>query len=41
MALPAKLVQEFDELVTHYPQRRAALIPALHRCQEEIGRAHV
>lgn len=36
-ALPAKLVSEFEELVTHYPERRAALIPALHRCQEELG----
>ena len=31
------LVKEFEELVTHYPERRAALIPALHRCQEELG----
>jgi NADH-quinone oxidoreductase subunit E len=23
--------------VTHYPKKRAALIPALHRCQEELG----
>lgn len=37
MALPDKLVQEFTELVTHYPERRAGLIPALHRCQEELG----
>jgi NADH-quinone oxidoreductase subunit E len=37
MSLPANLVAEFDELVTHYPERRAALIPALHRCQEELG----
>lgn len=36
-ALPAALVREFDELVTRYPERRAALIPALHRCQEELG----
>ena len=35
--LPAELVREFEELVTHYPERRAALIPALHRCQEELG----
>lgn len=35
--LPPKLVKEFEELVTHYPERRAALIPALHRCQEELG----
>jgi len=31
------LVKEFEELITHYPQKRAALIPALHRCQEELG----
>jgi NADH-quinone oxidoreductase subunit E len=37
MALSPKLTSEFDELVTHYPQRQAALIPALHRCQEEHG----
>ena len=37
MALPAKLTREFDELVQKYPERRAGLIPALHRCQEELG----
>lgn len=37
MAFPDSLTREFDELVTHYPERRAALIPALHRCQEELG----
>jgi len=37
MALPDALITELDELVTHYPERRAALIPALHRCQEELG----
>jgi NADH-quinone oxidoreductase subunit E len=37
MALPETLVRELDELVTHYPEKRAALIPALHRCQEELG----
>lgn len=37
MEFPKELVQEFDELCTHYPERRAALIPALHRCQEELG----
>ena len=35
--LPETLRAEFTELVTHYPERRAALIPALHRCQEELG----
>lgn len=37
MALPKHLTDEFDVLVTHYPEKRAALIPALHRCQEELG----
>jgi NADH-quinone oxidoreductase subunit E len=37
MALPEALVRELEELVKKYPQRRAALIPALHRCQEELG----
>ena len=37
MALPEKLVREFDGLVRKYPERKAALIPALHRCQEELG----
>ena len=35
--LPDTLRTEFDELVSHYPEKRAALIPALHRCQEELG----
>ena len=35
--LPPTLVRELEELVTRYPERRAALIPALHRCQEELG----
>lgn len=37
MALPDELVAEFDELCKNYPEKRAALIPALHRCQEELG----
>ena len=37
MALPAKLLQEFEALVKKYPDRKAGLIPALHRCQEELG----
>lgn len=37
MALPERLLAELRELITHYPDRRAALIPALHRCQEELG----
>ena len=37
MVLPKKLTKEFDGLCKKYPERRAALIPALHRCQEELG----
>ncbi len=37
MALPEKLLREFEELVKKYPEKRAGLIPALHRCQEELG----
>ncbi|HKX45315.1 MAG TPA: NAD(P)H-dependent oxidoreductase subunit E [Planctomycetota bacterium] len=37
MALSAALVEEFTELLTHYPDKRSALIPALHRVQEEHG----
>ena len=36
-ALPEGLVRELEQLVRNYPERRAALIPALHRCQEELG----
>jgi NADH-quinone oxidoreductase subunit E len=37
MALPPRLVDEFEALAKNYPERRAALIPAIHRCQEELG----
>ncbi|MDF1797773.1 MAG: NAD(P)H-dependent oxidoreductase subunit E [Planctomycetota bacterium] len=41
MALPEKLVDEFNALVKNYPAgkegKRSGLIPALHRCQEELG----
>ena len=37
MALSEQLRAEFEELCSHYPERRAGLIPALHRCQEENG----
>jgi len=37
MAFPEQLAREFEELASHYPDRKAALIPALHRCQEELG----
>jgi len=35
--LPQNLLREFDELVKNYPEKRAALILALHRAQEELG----
>ncbi|MCZ6598197.1 MAG: NAD(P)H-dependent oxidoreductase subunit E [Planctomycetota bacterium] len=35
--LSAGLALELDELVRLYPDRRGALIPALHRLQEELG----
>ena len=34
---PAALSAEFGELVGRYPDAKAALIPMLHRCQEELG----
>lgn len=37
MALTEELRAEFEALARNYPERRAALIPALHRCQEELG----
>lgn len=37
MALPPDLASELETLAGHYPERRAALIPALHRCQETLG----
>ena len=37
MALPEALARELEALARNYPQKRAALIPALHRCQEQLG----
>lgn len=37
MSISQNLREEILELTTHYPERQAALIPALHRCQEENG----
>ena len=37
MALPQELARELEGLCAKYPRRRAALIPALHRCQETLG----
>ncbi len=37
LVVPPMLVAELDELTSHYPDKRAALIPMLHRFQEELG----
>ena len=37
MTLPESLVREYEVLAAKYPEKRAALIPALHRAQEELG----
>lgn len=37
MALPQALLRELDELVQRYPDKKSGLIPALHRCQEDLG----
>ena len=37
MSLSESLIAEFDELCEKYPAKLAGLIPALHRCQEELG----
>ena len=37
MALPDDLARELETLAGRYPEKRAALIPALHRCQEMLG----
>jgi len=36
-AVPATLVAEIDELITHYPQRRSASLMVLHAIQEHFG----
>jgi NADH-quinone oxidoreductase subunit E len=37
MGLSKELAAELEAMAKKYPKRRAALIPALHRCQEEHG----
>ena len=37
MALPEQIARELETLARNYPQKRAALIPALHLCQEKLG----
>lgn len=36
-SIPAKLEAELDELVTHYPQKRSAVLMLLHAIQEHFG----
>ena len=35
--VPAALVAEVDELITHYPEKRAASLMVLHAVQEQFG----
>ena len=37
MELPAELLQRIDEVITHYPQKRSAVMMLLHMIQEHIG----
>jgi NADH-quinone oxidoreductase subunit E len=36
-AVPAELVVEIDELITHYPSKRSASLMLLHAVQERFG----
>ena len=36
-AVPAALLAEIDELITHYPKRRSASLMLLHAIQEHFG----
>ena len=35
--MPAALEAEADELITHYPEKRAASLMVLHAIQEQFG----
>ena len=37
IAPKAETVKAIDELITHYPVKEAALIPAMHKLQDELG----
>jgi len=37
LELPGDLVAQIDDILARYPNKRAALIPALHRCQDHFG----
>jgi len=36
-AVPAEVIKEIDELITHYPQKRSATLMLLHAMQEKFG----
>lgn len=36
-SVPAELVREIDELITHYPKKRSASLMLLHAMQEHFG----
>jgi len=35
--LPAEVIAEIDETITHYPQKRSASLMLLHSVQERYG----
>jgi len=35
--VPAEVEQEVDQRITHYPQKRSAVLPALHALQHHFG----
>lgn len=37
MTIPRSLEQEIDELISHYPQKRSAVLMVLHALQEQFG----
>jgi NADH-quinone oxidoreductase subunit E len=37
VVIPPELEREFDELITHYPQKRSASLMLLHGLQEHFG----
>ena len=36
-AMPAKLVEDIDEVISHYPKKRSASLMLLHAVQEHFG----
>ena len=37
MNLKPETMQQIEEVITHYPQKRSATLPLLHLIQEDIG----